>query len=122
MNRSEARAFLANVPTIQAYADGKTIQYKLSDGQWMDIDHPSVLGFIDAGRYRIKPEPRTFYFVVYRGTKRAPISAPFHSYEFSNEEAALGFLNTRNPLDIWELVISTEVLKEDSNHEQSNEC
>lgn len=53
MTREEAKELL---PIIQAFAEGKTIQYETRDG-WMDLDalypHGSILS-----KYRIKPEPK----------------------------------------------------------------
>ena len=51
MIREQAKELL---PIIQAFAEGKTIQYKVKGG-WQDIDNPS---FNDLpSEYRIKPEP-----------------------------------------------------------------
>lgn len=51
MTREEAKKLL---PIIQAFAEGKTIQYEASDG-WIDLDalypHSDILS-----KYRIKPE------------------------------------------------------------------
>ena len=51
MTRKEAKELL---PIIQAFAEGKTIQYETSDG-WIDLDalypHSDILS-----KYRIKPE------------------------------------------------------------------
>lgn len=55
MTREEAKELL---PIIQAYAEGKTIQYKVNEvkGGWQDMYNPS---FNDApSEYRIKPEPK----------------------------------------------------------------
>ena len=53
MTRKEAKELL---PIIQAFAEGKTIQYEASDG-WIDLDalypHSDILS-----KYRIKPESR----------------------------------------------------------------
>ena len=53
MTREEAKELL---PIIQAWAEGKSIQYQTDSGSWSDItkdlypcNHPSL--------YRIKPEP-----------------------------------------------------------------
>ena len=52
MTREEAKELL---PIIQAWAEGKSIQYQTDSGSWIDINkdlytgnHPSL--------YRIKPE------------------------------------------------------------------
>lgn len=54
MTREQAKELL---PIIQAYAEGKSIQYRVNKktNGWRDIYYPS---FIDlSGEYRIKPEP-----------------------------------------------------------------
>lgn len=52
MTREEVKRIL---PIMQAYAEGKTIQYKVKGG-WQDMDNPS---FNDLpSEYRIKPEPK----------------------------------------------------------------
>lgn len=53
MTREQAKAIL---PIIQAYAEGKTIQYRTSNNEWVDTYKPS---FSDSSsNYRIKPEPK----------------------------------------------------------------
>lgn len=53
MTREQAKAIL---PIIQAYAEGKTIQYRTSNNEWIDTYKPS---FSDSSsNYRIKPEPK----------------------------------------------------------------
>ena len=41
------------LPIMQAFAEGKTIQYKFNEG-WRDLDRLEALG--DTSKYRIKPE------------------------------------------------------------------
>ena len=55
MKKEDAHKFL---PLVQAFADGKTIQFYNECGIWVDrVD----LGFVyEIKRYRVKPEPRTF--------------------------------------------------------------
>jgi len=54
MNKDNAKEFL---PLVQALADGKTIQIRLSEqGEWRDCELPEFCG--TPGFYRIKPEPR----------------------------------------------------------------
>lgn len=56
MTREEAKQLL---PIIQAFAEGKTIQVKVTDNRWYDWkDKTDELNF-ESGpqRYRIKPEP-----------------------------------------------------------------
>ena len=55
MTREQAKEML---PIIQAFADGKTIQYRLyeEDNGWKDIGNPAFNDF--PSEYRIKPEPK----------------------------------------------------------------
>ena len=50
MTREEAKELL---PIIQAFAEGKNIQYKDDMDRWVDIKNPSFKSFFE---YRIKPE------------------------------------------------------------------
>ena len=53
MTREEAKELL---PIIQAFAEGKTIQYRTSNNEWVDTYKPS---FSDSSsNYRIKPKPK----------------------------------------------------------------
>ena len=51
MVREQASEFL---PIIKAFAEGKTIQVKITDDEWIDIENPLFSGSPD--EYRIKPE------------------------------------------------------------------
>ena len=51
------------LPVMQAYADGKAIQYKIN-GEWVTGDEYEF-SFDGTGEYRVKPEPRTFWVNVY---------------------------------------------------------
>lgn len=53
MTREQAKAIL---PIIQAYAEGKTIQYRTSNNEWVDTYKPSFSN--SSSNYRIKPEPK----------------------------------------------------------------
>jgi hypothetical protein len=56
MNREQAKQLL---PIIQAFAEGKTIQYRHGDVDWVDVAPYSVLDFNDdTSKYRIKPESK----------------------------------------------------------------
>ena len=56
MTREQAKELL---PIIQAYAEGKTIQYKNAEGEWKDVAFGENLSFIDTpSKYRIKSEPK----------------------------------------------------------------
>jgi hypothetical protein len=61
MNKENAHLFL---PYVQALADGRTIQWKLNDGVWGDIDEIEFRTYDDPEDYRIKPEPRTFEMYI----------------------------------------------------------
>ena len=55
MTREQAKELL---PIIQAFAEGKTLQYRVNEenNEWKDINNPA---FNDApSEYRIKPEPK----------------------------------------------------------------
>jgi hypothetical protein len=43
------------IPILQAFADGKTIEYQNSSGVWLSVTDPNFSYYPD--RYRIKPEP-----------------------------------------------------------------
>ena len=57
MTRKEAKELL---PIIQAFAEGKTIQVKVTDNRWYDWkDKTDELNFNSGPQnYRIKPEPK----------------------------------------------------------------
>ena len=54
MNRERAKQLL---PIIQAFADGKTIEYKAA-GTWHALNDDPLFSFAE---YRIKPEPREYW-------------------------------------------------------------
>lgn len=55
MNREEEKTLL---PIIQAFAEGKKIQYRNHSDEWIDIKENEGLSFIShPSDYRIKPEP-----------------------------------------------------------------
>jgi hypothetical protein len=88
MNKENAHKYL---PLVQALADGKTIQHKMSKN-WTDIDDHVVIGFYDyPENYRIKPEPRKW--VIYINVYTHQISN--NCYSDSN----------------WERITVQEVLK-----------
>lgn len=56
MNRHQAKELL---PIIQAFAEGKTIQYRHGDVDWVDVAPYSALSFSDdASNYRIKSKSK----------------------------------------------------------------
>ena len=54
MTREEAKELL---PIIQAYAEGKTVQYKYL-GKWEDVVSEAYFETYPFTKYRIKPEPK----------------------------------------------------------------
>jgi len=59
MTPERARELL---PIIQAYAEGKTVQYFVN-GRWVNHGDPDFTG--QANKYRIKPEPKVIYVNEY---------------------------------------------------------
>lgn len=56
MTRKEVKELL---PLIQAWTEGKEIQFKAASGKWEDIKENEGLCFIyPSSAYRIKPEPK----------------------------------------------------------------
>lgn len=54
MTREKAKELL---PIMQAFVDGKTIQFLSDKGKWIDIDGFDIIFTSATSRYRIKPEP-----------------------------------------------------------------
>ena len=52
MTREET---VERIKVMQAFVDGKQIQYKEDDGRWKDVKDPI---WARANEYRIKPEPK----------------------------------------------------------------
>ena len=52
MTREEAKEL---IPIIQAFADGKTIEF-FKQGEWMELNDPDFMWSAD--NYRVKPEPK----------------------------------------------------------------
>lgn len=59
MNRQQAKDLL---PIIQAFAEGKTVQFKWGNGAWADLEKNDALNLARLVKYpqdyRIKPEPK----------------------------------------------------------------
>ncbi len=59
MNRQQAKELL---PIIQAFAEGKTIQFKWPNGAWIDLENGDVINSATLVNmpqdYRIKQEPK----------------------------------------------------------------
>ena len=63
MSPEERERVKGYIKVLEAYLDGKTIQYANEGYKWTDIacDVPPPFNFTLAGQYRVKPEPREFY-------------------------------------------------------------
>ena len=55
MTREEAKNLL---PIIQAFAEGKAIQFRCKSGEWVEIRNDEIDIFIRPNDYRIKPNPK----------------------------------------------------------------
>lgn len=55
MTREEAKR---RAELYSALADGKTIQFKTTNGEWVDLTPTLICGFSQSFRYRIKPGPK----------------------------------------------------------------
>ena len=103
MDRERAKELL---PIIQAFAEGKTIQRNdriMRDdslNKWYDTD--DITG---KGEYRIKPEPRTWYFNIYPNRGKAGSTQFVHITKESATKSADG--------DVIETVKVREVLDGD---------
>lgn len=49
-----AKKPLSIIKIMEAFAEGKTIQFKIDNGEWKDLENPTFFG--NARDYRIKPE------------------------------------------------------------------
>ena len=49
-----AKKPLSIIKIMEAFAEGKTIQFKIDKGEWKDLENPTLFG--NARDYRIKPE------------------------------------------------------------------
>lgn len=61
MNRDQIKK---NLPTIQAFADGKILQYqsRALGGPWSDLEDDTNFNF-NTYDYRVKPEPKTVFII-----------------------------------------------------------
>lgn len=78
MNKEKAQQYL---PLIQAFAEGKTLQYKCSiENKWRDT--PDLSFILAPKRYRIKPEPikQEFYYIIHKEDANNPQGYYFYTY------------------------------------------
>jgi len=95
MTREEAKEML---PIIQAYAEGKTIQYRNIEGEWEDIKVPSFDGF--PSDYRIKPEPK------YR-----PFQTKEECWNEMLKHQPFGWINNKNTKDYYSIISISKIAK-----------
>ena len=60
MTREQAKTLW---PIIQAFGEGKEIQYRNAGRRWHNISHNT--GFLEPYEWRIKPEPREFWLELH---------------------------------------------------------
>ena len=87
MTRKEAKELL---PIIQAFAEGKTIQYEAREG-WIDLDRLNP--YSNISKYRIKPEPK------YR-----PFKSQEECWNEMLKHKPLGWLRSKRIKDIYLLI------------------
>lgn len=52
MNRNQASSIVKHIDMVKAFAEGKVIQFKNYEGEWVDTANPA---FLPNYEYRIKP-------------------------------------------------------------------
>ena len=88
MTREEAKELL---PIMQAFADGKTIQFKTKDRPWFDL-LDNNLEMREVFKYRIKPEPK------YR-----PFKNQEECWEEMHKHPDFGWLVNKNSKSIYHI-------------------
>ena len=84
MNRERARELL---PIIQAFAEGKEVEVKMiSIKGWLMSHDPQ---FDQGGEWRIKPEPKELWVMVYNNKTR-----PSFSSSYETEKAVTDYMQT----------------------------
>jgi hypothetical protein len=88
MNKQTAQQYL---PLIQAFAEGRTLQYKDSlNNKWLDATDLSFA--LAPERYRIKPEPikQEFYYIIHKDDNTITSKQIFYVYkDFSGAQEYL---------------------------------
>ena len=67
MTREEAKR---RAELYSALADGKTIQYKADNDEWVDLEMDLMCGIAASYKYRIKPEPKFRPFGWIKGIEK----------------------------------------------------
>lgn len=55
-----------NLHILQAFAEGKTIQYLYENNIWIDILDENAEFYFGLYKYRVKPEPRKFWLLLFK--------------------------------------------------------
>ena len=87
MTREEAKELL---PIIQAFAEGKVIQYKTKYVDWIETDCPT---WVKQSQYRIKPE-----------LKYRPFKSQEECWNEMLKHQPLGWLRSKRIKDIYQLI------------------
>jgi len=84
LTKNELRNLLDNRQNIEAFLEGKKIQYLNIVGIWVDINHPSFV--CHPNKYRVKPEP---VLRKWRDTDKIPIGSPIR---WKREQEEIGLI------------------------------
>ena len=87
MTREEAKELL---PIIQAFVEGKTIEFRTIEGTWEELPDPL---FQNPYKYRIKPEPK------YR-----PFKSQEECWNEMLKHQPLGWLRSKRIKDVYQLI------------------
>jgi len=63
VTRTQAANLIALAPIVKAFAEGREVQVKNSDGIWITLE--DINFWLDPSNYRIKPEPREIWVNFY---------------------------------------------------------
>ena len=89
MTREEAKELL---PIMQAFAEGKVIQFRCKTGEWLDIINDEFDFILSPDDYRIKPEPK------YR-----PFETQEECWEEMHKHPDFGWLVNKNSKSIYHI-------------------
>lgn len=85
MNREKVKALL---PVLQAFAEGKTIQFRSTPGgAWYDRSNPDFTA--SEKLYRVKPEPKVAYIPLSIGGVTGPAFSSEHEASNWRRDMAL---------------------------------
>ena len=105
MTREEAKKLL---PIMQAYAEGKTIQFRICKNKWVDIEDPSFEGRID---YRIKSE------AMYR-----PFTDCLECWEEMHKHSNFGWIKHKLNSNVCQFYIVGNIVNIEGKFRGFSEC